>query len=68
VKKNQNQQRYKNDNHSSSASSNLNDEKKQINSISDISHANSDQKSGSWVLLVFIILIVGIILLGWLTK
>ena len=68
MKRNQNQQRYKNDTHSASASSNLNDEKKQINTISDIAQANSDQKSGSWVLLIFIILIVGIILLGWLTK
>jgi len=68
VKRHQNQQRYKNDTHSLSASSNLNDEKKPINTISDMSHVNSDQKSGAWVLLIFIILMAKIILLGWLTK
>ena len=68
MKRNQNQQRSKNDTGSSLLSSNLNDAKKQINTISDMSHVNSDQKSGNWVLLVFIILILGTILLGWLTK
>ncbi len=68
MKGNQNQQRYKNDIHSSLISSNLNDAKKQTNKIADMSPVKSDQKSGNWVLLIFIILIVGIVLLAWLTK